>query len=524
MCGVARGELTPAAQVVTLLGGGLAARPCTPRALPPPAASPRGLLPRGADSARGPPVSASTGPRAAPAPIDRPSAVPPRPAPEQGRLLVGGGAGSLDHTREEINPARRARRRRPVPNSASAGPRRPPERRRYGAWRRSPDAARRRRAFVPQGARRSREGPVGGRGLGAASNPPLSVSTMRSPGRPGSASGRLVVEAGSSQPLRFVPVSARMLAVQLHPSQRSAAPAHRTPSAAARGEGARLSASLSPVPAVDRTASGSRWPTRPRSALELERAVSTGCPSADPEETTRRLLVRGSVRRRPALRQPSLFDCLGGCLWSGSTPSARRPDQCRPKAAAPPAAPEHAVAQAQRVRAAPGGRRRPGAAIGEVAPRVTVAARPVMRRPTRRAARGRRGRSRGSRPSSRKRGAKAHREREAGPAQESQFAESGDWSESWHELAEDRAAQYPEEAPPPPASRPAAPPAAELSEDGKARRRWPRRRSSPRRRPAGRPARRPRRRRRRRAINSRRRESKPRRRRRLRRSGGWRAS
>ena len=36
------------------------------------------------------------------------------------------------------------------------------------------------------------------------------------------------------------------------------------------------------------------------------------------------------------------------------------------------------------------------------------------------------------------------------PPRKVQFAESGDWSESWHELAEDRAAQYPEEAPPPP--------------------------------------------------------------------------
>ena len=56
------------------------------------------------------------------------------------------------------------------------------------------------------------------------------------------------------------------------------------------------------------------------------------------------------------------------------------------------------------------------------------------------------------------------------PPRKVQFAESGDWSESWHELAEDRAAQYPEETPPPPADAPAAAPApaAELSEDGKA--------------------------------------------------------
>ena len=56
------------------------------------------------------------------------------------------------------------------------------------------------------------------------------------------------------------------------------------------------------------------------------------------------------------------------------------------------------------------------------------------------------------------------------PPRKVQFAESGDWSESWHELAEDRAAQYPEDAPPPPADAPAAAPApaAELSEDGKA--------------------------------------------------------
>ena len=56
------------------------------------------------------------------------------------------------------------------------------------------------------------------------------------------------------------------------------------------------------------------------------------------------------------------------------------------------------------------------------------------------------------------------------PPRKVQFAESGDWSEPWHELADDRAAQYPAEAPPPPADAPAAAPApaAELSEDGKA--------------------------------------------------------
>ena len=49
------------------------------------------------------------------------------------------------------------------------------------------------------------------------------------------------------------------------------------------------------------------------------------------------------------------------------------------------------------------------------------------------------------------------------PPRKVQFAESGDWSEPWHELAE-------EQAPPPPADAPAAAPApaAELSEDGKA--------------------------------------------------------
>ena len=115
------------------------------------------------------------------------------------------------------------------------------------------------------------------------------------------------------------------------------------------------------------------------------------------------------------------------------------------------------------------------------------------------------------------------------PPRKVQFAESGDWSESWHELAEDRAAQYPEDAPPPPADAPAAAPApaAELSEDGKAFRaalaEKARKLAEEKAERVRGPACATRSTRRREQSIPRRRESKPRRRRRLRRSGGWRA-
>ena len=145
---------------------------------------------------------------------------------------------------------------------------------------------------------------------------------------------------------------------------------------------------------------------------------------------------------------------------SGSTPSARRP---RPMSAQAqrrrPRAREHAAAQAQRVRrarAAANGMSPSAPRSATKSPRVRTAspqARRVITLDSYEESKGEDAEAEVARLEAQleeaRRRAYEKRTGKPAPPRKVQFAESGDWSESWHELAEDRAAQYPEDAPPP---------------------------------------------------------------------------